>query len=571
MPAADILVMSNGPGELTTWVRPVVKALRQTLGNDRSLLRISVVLSPCPHATGKEDAIAKSYPEVDRVQAAEDFLPFLLSGNTAENWDWHSQGVVLFLGGDQFFPVVISKRLGYRSVVYAEWDARWYRWIDHFGVMKPDIIAQVPKTYAHKFTIVGDLMAEIRGLQVNKGLQVAGSQVNQELQVTQGLQVTGYQVTGSTEDTLEHSTEVIALLPGSKPAKLAQGVPLSLAIAEHIHRARPQTRFVIPVAPTIDLKTLAKFANRDHNPIINKTGWSEAQLIYKVDVDNDSVINPGLQVKGLQVNGLQVNGLQVNGLQVKGLQVTGSNSDNLPYRNAKGEQPPNLQPANLKPANLQPANLQPANLQPANLQPANLQPANLQPANLKPANLQPANLQPPNLKPSTPQLFLKTPSGLCVELWESFPAYELLSQCCLCLTTVGANTAELGSLAVPMIVLLPTQQLDAMRAWDGLPGLLVKLPGVGSSLAKVINWLVLGQKRLFAWPNIWAKREIVPELVGKLEPVEVAQLALDYLEHPEKLSEMRSHLKSVRGKPGAAQTLAQLVKQELDKDFISGT
>ncbi|WP_293023197.1 lipid-A-disaccharide synthase [Moorena sp. SIO3I8] len=538
--------MSNGPGELTTWVRPVVKALRQTLGNDRSLLRISVVLSPCPHATGKEDAIAKSYPEVDRVQAAEDFLPFLLWGKTAENWDWHPKGVVLFLGGDQFFPVVISKRLGYRSVVYAEWDARWYRWIDHFGVMKPDIIAQVPKNYAHKFTIVGDLMAEIRGLQVNKGLQVAGSQVNQELQVTQGLKVTGSQIASLTEDTLEHSTEVIALLPGSKPAKLAQGVPLSLAIAEHIHRARPQTRFVIPVAPTIDLKTLAKFANRDHNPIINKTGWSEAQLIYKVD--NDSVINPGLQVKGLQVNGLQVNGLQVNGLQVNGLQVTGSNSDNLPYRNAKGEQPPNLQPANLQPANLQPANLQPANLQPANLQPANLQPANLQPANL--------------------QLFLKTPSGLCVELWDSFPAYELLSQCCLCLTTVGANTAELGSLAVPMIVLLPTQQLDAMRAWDGLPGLLVKLPGVGSSLAKVINWLVLGQKRLFAWPNIWAKREIVPELVGKLEPLEVAQLALDYLEHPEKLSEMRSHLKSVRGKPGAAQTLAQLVKQELQKDVM---
>ena len=602
MPAADILVMSNGPGELTTWVRPVVKALRETLGNDRSLLRISVVLSPCPHATGKEDAIAKSYPEVDRVQAAEDFLPFLLWGKTAENWDWHPKGVVLFLGGDQFFPVVISKRLGYRSVVYAEWDARWYRWIDHFGVMKPDIIAQVPKTYAHKFTLVGDLMAEIRGLQVTQGLKV-----NQKLQVTQGLQVAGsqvagsqvtgsqvnqgLQVTGSTEDNLgqkatlreqhstqqpstkdnlgqkatlreqpstkednlQPSTEVIALLPGSKPAKLAQGVPLSLAIAEHIHRARPQTRFVIPVAPTIDLKTLAKFANRDHNPIINKTGWSEAQLIYKVD--NDSVINPGLQVNGLQVNGLQVNGLQVNGLQVNGLQVTGSNSDNL--------QPNNLQPSNLQPSTLQPSNLQPSTLQPSTLQPSTLQPSNLQPSTLQPSTLQPSTLQPANLR-----LFLKTRSGLCVELWESFPAYELLSQCCLCLTTVGANTAELGSLAVPMIVLLPTQQLDAMRAWDGLPGLLVKLPGVGSSVAKVINWLVLGQKRLFAWPNIWAKREIVPELVGKLEPVEVAQLALDYLEHPEKLSEMRSHLKSVRGKPGAAQTLAQLVKQELEKDCL---
>jgi lipid-A-disaccharide synthase len=60
--------------------------------------------------------------------------------------------------------------------------------------------------------------------------------------------------------------------------------------------------------------------------------------------------------------------------------------------------------------------------------------------------------------------FLKTSAGLCVELWTRFPAYDLMSQCSLCLTTVGANTAELGALAVPMIVLLPTQQLDAMRS-----------------------------------------------------------------------------------------------------------
>jgi lipid-A-disaccharide synthase len=118
-----------------------------------------------------------------------------------------------------------------------------------------------------------------------------------------------------------------------------------------------------------------------------------------------------------------------------------------------------------------------------------------------------------------------------------------------------------------MIVLLPSQQLDAMRAWDGLPGLLARLPGVGSSLATIINWLmlqlVLRQKRLFAWPNIWAKKEIVPELVGKLQPQEVAQLVLDYLEHPEKLEEMRSHLRAVRGQPGAAQKLTQLVQEAL--------
>jgi lipid-A-disaccharide synthase len=169
---------------------------------------------------------------------------------------------------------------------------------------------------------------------------------------------------------------------------------------------------------------------------------------------------------------------------------------------------------------------------------------------------------------SSDRPFLKTSNGLCVELWRAFPAHDLLSQCCLCLTTVGANTAELGSLAVPMIVLLPMQQLDAMRAWDGLPGLLARLPGIGQGFAKVINFIVLQQtlrkKRLFAWPNIWAQKEIVPELVGNLEPSDVAQLALDYLEHPEKLEEMRSQLRSVRGQPGAAQNLAQLVKESLD-------
>jgi lipid A disaccharide synthetase len=440
MQDVDILILSNGPGEVTTWVRPLVQALRQQLGNDRSLVRLSVVLSPCPNATGKEAAIAKSYPEVDRVQGAEHFFPFLLWGKTAENWDWRENGVVVFLGGDQFFPVVIGKRLGYRTVVYAEWDARWHGWIDRFGVMQSKIITDAPKKYAHKLTVVGDLMADVGTGEKGRGDtgHSRGRDFIEELPASSSYS--------------PQTTELIGLLPGSKPAKLAQGVPLTLAIAEHIHAARPQTRFVIPVAPTLDLSTLARFANREQNPLIQQLGWAEAELI-----------------------------------------VPPADTSDRP--------------------------------------------------------------------------FLKTASGLCVELWKSFPAHDVLSQCRLCLTTVGANTAELGSLAVPMIVLLPTQQLDAMRAWDGLPGILARLPGVGYSLAKLINWIILQQvvrhKRLFAWPNIWAKKEIVPELLGQLQPEDVAQLVLDYLEHPEKLEEMRSQLRAVRGKSGAAQMLAQLVREEL--------
>ncbi|MCU0552911.1 MAG: lipid-A-disaccharide synthase [Leptolyngbya sp. Prado105] len=404
--AVDLLILSNAPGELATWVKPVVRELRTQMGHEP---RISVILSPCPNASGQEVEIALSYPEVDRVQAAEHFFPFLLWGKTVENWDWHDRGVVIFLGGDQFFPVVIGKRLGYRTVIYAEWEARWHRWIDRFGVMRSDILDRAPAQFAHKMQVVGDLMAEV--------------------QTQQGA--------SSTE-------ELIGVLPGSKPAKLTQGVPLMIAIADQIKRDRPQTRFVIPVAPTLDLANLAQYADPEQNPILPLMGNVSAKRV--------------------------------------------------------GNR-------------------------------------------------------------------LETQNGLSIELWQSqterVPVYELLSQCQLCLTTVGANTAELGSLAVPMVVVLPTQQLDAMRAWDGIPGLLVNLPGVGSWLAKRINAAMLKRLGLLAWPNIWAKEMIVPELVGHLDPKEVAAFMIDYLDHPEKLEAMRDRLRQVRGEPGAAKKLVAIVAEEL--------
>lgn len=418
---ADILILSNAPGELATWVKPVVRELRQILGETPD--RVSVILSPCPNASGQEAKIALSYPEVDRVQSAEHFFLFLLGGKTAEHWDWHDRGVVVFLGGDQFFAVAIAKRLGYRSVIYAEREARWHRWIDRFGVMRPEIVEAAPPNFAHKLTVVGDLMAEVAAISESPTPQAA----------------------------LPFPL-VIGLLPGSKPAKLSQGVPLMLAIAAEIQRQRPQIRFVIPVAPTLDLPILERYADPGHNPIVPLMGGVSAKLV-------------------------------------------------LP-------------------------------------------------------------------DPEIARPYLETADGLQVELWanpiERVPNYALLSRCTLCLTTVGANTAELGSLAVPMVVLLPTQQMDAMRSWNGIPGLLANLPGVGSTFAKLINGWFLKRIGLLAWPNIWAKEEIVPELLGRLQPKAVADVVLDFLDHPEKLQQMRDKLRSLRGEPGAAKKFAAIVVEELE-------
>jgi lipid A disaccharide synthetase len=453
--SVDILILSNGPGELATWVKPVVQVLRQQLGEDRKQVRVSVVLSPCANASGQEAAIARRFPEVDRVQGAEHFFPFLLRGKTAENWDWRSRGVVLFLGGDQFFPVIIAKRLSYRTVIYAEWEARWHRWVDRFGIMREDIATRANPKYASKFTVVGDLMAEV-GRGVGERAGGAGEAERAEEAGEAGeARNSKFKIQRSKVEDFLHTPHpaphtLIGILPGSKPMKLSLGVPLMLAIAEQIHQALPNTRFVIPVAPALELSTLSKFGDPEQNLVIRRLNWATAELV-----------------------------------------VPDSNQEQLP--------------------------------------------------------------------------FLRTGAGLRVDLWTQSPAYDLLSECAFCLTTVGANTAELGALAVPMIVLLPTQQMDVMRAWDGLPGLLANLPGVGSAFATAINWLALRRMGLLAWPNIWAKQEIVPELVGELHPKEVATLAIDLLDHPEKLEEMRTKLRQVRGQPGAAEKLVQLVREELEK------
>ena len=164
---------------------------------------------------------------------------------------------------------------------------------------------------------------------------------------------------------------------------------------------------------------------------------------------------------------------------------------------------------------------------------------------------------------------LKTDGGTEIELHSigddgpRTPHYGLLSQCTLCVTTVGANTAELGALGIPMIMVLPTNQLDVMRAWNGIPGILANLPGVGALFAKVINWMVLRKGGLLAWPNIWAGRSIVPEMIGYLTPDLVVAKIQDYLDHPEKLDAMKQELRQVRGEPGAALKVVEIVEELL--------
>jgi hypothetical protein len=419
--AFDALILSNGPGELATWVRPVVAEFKAR----HPEARISVILSPCSNASGQEAQFAQSMTGVDRVQSAKHYRKFLLTGKTADHWHWHPKGVTVFLGGDQGFSALISRRLGYPIVVYAELQARWPQFIDRYGLKAAtvrDSKSSHKERFEGQFKVIGDLMAD--------GVRVGSQDVDHVEKVLD----------------LKPGQPLIGLMPGSKAMKLSQGIPLIMGTAEYMQSVHPDLRFVIPVAPTTSLEYLASFGN-PQSADIEATFGTSAALVHD-------------------------------------------------QSGAK----------------------------------------------------------------------LVTPKGTAVHLWTQSPAYELLSRFTVCITSIGANTAELGFLGVPMLVCLPSNRLEAMRAWDGLPGLLVNLPGVGTLAAKAINGYVERRLGLLAWPNMRAQEELVPELRGLLTPQIIGDRALELLADAPRREKMSSRLKTVMGLPGATKGLLDLVDEVLSQN-----
>jgi hypothetical protein len=394
-------------------VRPLALRLHRELAlrplEPAADLTLGLVLVPCPNATGREHQVAAAMGLFDRILPARSFWRLLLWPRRYGAWP--RQGVVVFLGGDQFWTVLLSARLGYRHLTYAEWVARWPRWNDAIAAMGPTALEALPRRWRNRATVVGDLMADL------------SESARQETPLPAG--------------------EWVALMPGSKRAKLQVGMPFLLETADRLARLRPQARFLLPVAPTTSVAELLAYASAA-NPLFGAYACGEPDVL---------------------------------------------------------EGPSGRR--------------------------------------------------------------LRTPAGSEILLLEAHPAHGALSQCALALTTVGANTAELGALGVPMIVLVPTQHLQVMQAWDGGIGILARLPLLRWLLGAALTAWRMRNHGFLAWPNISAGRMVVPERVGSLTPAAIAQEAADWLDQPQRLEGMREDLRSLRGQPGAVAALAALVRQLL--------
>ena len=60
-----------------------------------------------------------------------------------------------------------------------------------------------------------------------------------------------------------------------------------------------------------------------------------------------------------------------------------------------------------------------------------------------------------------------------------------------------------------------------------------------------------------AWPNIYAKKMIVPERVGHITPAQIAEETIDWLNSPSRLAGQKKDLQALRGEKGATKKFCQ--------------
>ncbi|MBO8232960.1 glycosyl transferase [Prochlorococcus marinus XMU1419] len=407
-----VVIISNGPGELTTWVNPVVDELNkinQSLFEDDKLdIILRLVLVPCPNATGKEFLVANSWNKFELITKPKSFWKLLINPHSFASWP--KKGIVIFLGGDQFWSILLAKRLGYLNITYAEWISRWPQWTNEIAAMNRKVKELIPKKHKNKCQIIGDLMADIK---FDSEVSLKNKEKN-----------------------------YIALLPGSKKAKLSVGIPFFLEIADLISKESKNINFIIPIAPT---------TNKDEYLFFLSEG------------------NPISRYYSSKIKTIK------------------------------------------------------------------------------------------NIKDSCFDYVIETSKNTKIYLIKKHPCYEILKECDLAITTVGANTAELAAITLPMLVVLPTQHLNMMNAWDGVFGVIGRISFINKLITFTIKNFYFKKKKFFAWPNIKAKRMIVPERIGNISPREIAREVLFLIKDSDQLKSITDNLHKERGDKGAAKKLASMI------------
>jgi lipid-A-disaccharide synthase len=217
-PAREVVLVSNGPGELHAWARPVLDALRR-LDPD---LAVRIALIPCQFASGREADIAATFG-ADAVTSRSDFLRTVPTGRAPAGLG-AERGVVLQVGGAPAYGAALAARLGHPYQRYA-YTAGGHRRLDRLYLPDERTARRARRagTPAGRVEVVGNLAADA----------LAG-------------------VAPAADPGRPH----VMVVPGSRDAFARVLVPLMLQVVDELARLRPDARFVWPLSRMLSEATV---------------------------------------------------------------------------------------------------------------------------------------------------------------------------------------------------------------------------------------------------------------------------------------------------------------------------
>jgi len=102
-------ILSNSPGEISGWVKPICHYLKLAEPN----CKISLLLTPCQYSSGHEKEFAKAYCKVDTVYAPNESIQFIRTSQSRPE-----SGGIFCLGSDPIYALILRFKLKLKAVAY---------------------------------------------------------------------------------------------------------------------------------------------------------------------------------------------------------------------------------------------------------------------------------------------------------------------------------------------------------------------------------------------------------------------------------------------------------------------
>ena len=215
---ADIVITVNSPGEVSSWVKLTAEYLKAEPGKN---LRIVVALVPCPYASGTEAEVLNSFEGVDLVLRPEQTVRMIF-GLSVKEYQPRPKGVVVFLGGEPLYAVLLARRFHFFSVGYAVRGNIAWSWFDKVCADTAALAGRFEKKGLKDVRCIGNLCIE---------------RVANEIRGQNPLH--------------PHEVKCVGIFPGSRFLHVKAALGPFLRLAARLKTLQPKTRFILSVSPFI--------------------------------------------------------------------------------------------------------------------------------------------------------------------------------------------------------------------------------------------------------------------------------------------------------------------------------